>query len=157
MAQTSILQRVISTTADPSQTILRIVLGAIMFAHGAQKLPGWYGGFGFEGTMGYFTGTIGLPAALGFLVIMLEFLGGIALLVGLGSRVMAIGSGVIMVGAIVTVHAANGFFMNWMGNQAGEGYEFHLAILAIAIAVAVRGSGAWSIDGWLDRRAATRG
>ncbi|MGH7338267.1 MAG: DoxX family protein, partial [Myxococcota bacterium] len=118
----------------------------VMLPHGAQKLLGWFGGYGFEGTMGYFTGTVGLPAAVALLVILAESLGALALIVGFAGRFMALGIAAVMTGAIVTAHAANGFFMNWTGAQAGEGFEFHLLAIALALVVALRGSGALSID-----------
>ena len=116
-----------------------------MLPHGAQKLLGWFGGYGFDGTMAFFTG-MGVPAIVAVLIIMTEFFGGIALIVGAGSRIVALGLSGIMVGATATVHASNGFFMNWSGGQAGEGFEYHLLAFAISLAVVVKGSGALSLD-----------
>lgn len=140
------LKRLLDTGDDVAATVLRLTLGGVMFAHGAQKLLGWFGGFGFEGTMGFFTGTIGLPAWLAVLIILLEFFGGIALMIGLAGRLMAAGFAGIMLGAIFTVHGQNGFFMNWTGSQPGEGFEFHLLALAMAVALILKGSGALSVD-----------
>jgi putative oxidoreductase len=140
------LKRLLDTGDEATATVLRVTLGGLMFAHGAQKLLGWFGGFGFEGTMGFLTGTIGLPALLAVLIILLEFFGGIALMIGLAGRLMATGFAAIMLGAIFTVHAQNGFFMNWTGSQAGEGFEFHLLALAMAVALILKGSGALSVD-----------
>ncbi|HNI19105.1 MAG TPA: DoxX family protein, partial [Nitrospira sp.] len=106
--------------------ILRVVLGGVIFAHGAQKLLGWYGGFGFEGTMGFFTQKMGFPWLVAFLVIIGESIGSLGLIAGLLTRFTAASFVVIMLGAIVTVHLPQGFFMNWFGQQTGEGFEYHL-------------------------------
>ena len=135
----------ITTTGDWTATMLRLTLGAVMLPHGAQKLLGWFGGYGFAGTMNFFTG-MGVPAFIAFLIIVTEFFGGLALLLGVGSRLAALGIAALMVGAVGLVHASNGFFMNWVGNQPGEGFEFHLLALGIALAVMVKGSGALSLD-----------
>jgi putative oxidoreductase len=126
--------------------LLRITLAVVIFPHGAQKVLGWFGGYGWDGTMGYLTGTIGLPAALAALVILIEFLGPIALLLGFCTRFAALGIVAVMVGAVQTVHRANGFFMNWTGKQAGEGFEYHLLAIGIGIALALLGGGALSVD-----------
>ena len=105
--------------------ILRLTLGLVMLPHGAQKLLGWYGGFGFSGTMGFFTETMHLPWIVAFLVIIGESFGSVALLLGLLTRFTAASFIVIMLGAITTSHLPNGFFMNWFGKQQGEGYEYH--------------------------------
>src|SRR5208283_3371390 len=139
------LKRLMSTTSDVSLTILRLTLGIVFFAHGAQKMLGWFGGFGFQGTMGFF-GHLGMPAPVAFLVICTEFFGGIGLIVGLLTRIAALGIGVEMIGAIFMVHLPNGFFMNWMGSQKGEGFEYHLLAIAIAAALLLRGAGAFSLD-----------
>ncbi|MBZ5549997.1 MAG: DoxX family protein [Acidobacteriia bacterium] len=138
-------QRMIATTQDVSLTILRLVLGVVFFAHGAQKMLGWFGGYGFHGTVGFFT-HIGMPAALAFFVIVTEFFGGLGLIAGFLTRIAALGVSGLMVGAIFVVHLQNGFFMNWMGNQKGEGYEYHLLALAIAAALMLRGAGPFSVD-----------
>ncbi|MDP1769984.1 MAG: DoxX family protein [Nitrospirota bacterium] len=126
--------------------ILRVTLGLVIFPHGAQKLLGWYGGFGFAGTMGFFTETMHLPWIVAFLVIVGESFGSIALLLGLLTRFTAASFIVIMLGAITTSHLPNGFFMNWFGKQAGEGYEYHLLVIGIAAALLVTGAGRWSAD-----------
>jgi putative oxidoreductase len=130
---------------DYVATMLRLALGAVFFAHGAQKMLGWFGGFGYSGTMGAFT-HMGLPAAMAFLIIFTEFFGSVSLLTGFLSRVASVGITFLMTGAILMVHRPNGFFMNWMGTQKGEGYEFHLLAIAIALAILMRGAGAISID-----------
>jgi putative oxidoreductase len=139
------MKRLMGTSNDVALTILRVVLGVVFFAHGAQKMLGWFGGFGFHGTMGAFT-QMGMPAALAFLIICTEFLGGLGLIFGLLTRIAAFGVGCLMIGAIFMVHMPNGFFMNWMGSQKGEGIEYHLLVLAMAGALLLRGAGAFSLD-----------
>jgi putative oxidoreductase len=129
-----------------SGLILRLTLGLVMFPHGAQKLLGWFGGFGFSGTMGFFTETMHLPWLIAFLIIIGEFFGSLGLLAGLLTRFSAASIGVIMLGAITLVHFPNGFFMNWFGKQQGEGYEYHLLVIGIAAALMVIGAGRWSAD-----------
>ena len=136
---------------DISLLIMRLSLGGVIFAHGAQKLFGWFGGYGFDGTMGYFTGTVGLPYIIGLLVILGESLGAIALMLGLFGRFMSFSLFIIMLGALVVDHAQHGFFMNWFGNQAGEGIEFDLLTFGLSLAILISGSGAYSIDHYLQR------
>jgi len=124
----------------------RLVIGLLMAAHGAQKLLGWFGGYGFGGTMGFLTAQVGLPYPIALLVILTESIGALFLVLGLASRVMAAGVAAVMVGAIATVHLANGFFMNWSGAQKGEGFEYHILAIALALVVMLRGSGAASVD-----------
>ncbi|HET9607636.1 MAG TPA: DoxX family protein [Nitrospira sp.] len=126
--------------------ILRVTLGLVMFPHGAQKLLGWFGGFGFDGTMGFFTQKMGLPWIIAFLVIIGESFGSLALLAGLLTRFTAASLAVIMLGAITMVHLPHGFFMNWGGQQQGEGYEYHLLVIGIAAALLITGGGRWSAD-----------
>jgi putative oxidoreductase len=145
------LRRLMMTDDDVSRTIVRLFLGLVMFPHGAQKLLGWFGGGGFSGTMKGMTG-MGLPAIIVFLVILFEFFGSLGLIVGFLGRVSAFGVLCVMLGAVFTVHLPNGFFMNWMGNQKGEGFEYHLLAIGMALAVIVKGSGAYSAD-----RSITRG
>jgi len=118
----------------------------VMFPHGGQKLLGWYGGFGFSGTMGFFTETMHLPWLIAFLVIIGESFGSVALLARLLTRFTTASLAVIMVGAIVTTHLSHGFFMNWFGKQQGEGYEYHLLVIGISLALLVTGAGKWSVD-----------
>lgn len=147
------LRKLMLTDDDISRTIVRLFLGIVMFPHGAQKLLGWFGGGGFEGTMQGMTG-MGLPAIIVFLVILIEFFGSLALILGFLGRVAAFGVLCVMLGAIFTVHLPNGFFMNWMGNQQGEGFEYHLLAIGMALAVMVKGSGAYSADRSITRGAA---
>lgn len=126
--------------------ILRVTLGLVMFPHGAQKLLGWYGGFGFGGTMNFFTEAMHLPWLVAFLIIIGEFFGSLGLLAGFLTRFSAASIGVIMLGAVSLVHWPHGFFMNWFGKQQGEGYEYHLLVIGIAIALMIAGAGRWSVD-----------
>jgi putative oxidoreductase len=126
--------------------ILRVTLGLVMFPHGAQKLLGWFGGFGFDGTMGFFTQKMGLPWLIALLVIIGESFGSVALLAGFLTRFAAASLAVIMLGAITMVHLPNGFFMNWFGQQKGEGYEYHLLVIGVAVALLVTGGGKGSVD-----------
>lgn len=130
-----------------SGLILRLTLGFVMFPHGAQKLLGWYNGFGFSGTLSFFTETMHLPWLVAFLIIIGEFFGSLGLLVGFLTRFSAASIAVIMLGAISLVHWPHGFFMNWFGKQAGEGYEYHLLVLGISIVLVIIGAGRWSVDG----------
>jgi putative oxidoreductase len=125
--------------------VLRLTLAIVMFAHGAQKVLGWFGGHGLRGTLGYF-GAQGIPLPLALLAIAAEFLGPLGLAVGLLTRVAAFGIACVMVVAVLTVHAKVGFFMNWFGTQKGEGYEYHLLAIGIAVALVIGGAGRWSLD-----------
>jgi putative oxidoreductase len=141
------LRKLFQTDQAWSSFVLRVMLGVVFFPHGAQKMLGWYGGFGFAGTMGFFTEQMHLPALIAFLVIVGEFFGSLGLLVGFLTRFTAASLALIMAGAITLVHLPHGFFMNWFGKQAGEGYEYHLLVIAIAAALVITGAGRWSVDG----------
>jgi putative oxidoreductase len=147
-----VLRKLLHTEDDLAALVVRLVLGIVIFPHGAQKVLGWFGGAGYAGTMQFLTAGLGIPAVLAFLAILAEFAGSLGLLVGFLGRIAAFGIGCNMVVAALLVHRPNGFFMNWTGQQAGEGFEFHLLALAMAIAVVIRGSGAVSIDGALAER-----
>jgi putative oxidoreductase len=125
---------------------MRLVLGIIFFAHGSQKMLGWFGGYGFKGTMGFFTQAMHIPTAFAFLAIAAEFFGGLGLVLGLLTRIAAFGITANMLVAIFMVHLPNGLFMNWTGQQKGEGIEYHLLILAVTLALMIRGGGAFSLD-----------
>ncbi len=140
------MQSLFKTNNNLVLTFLRLVLGVIFFAHGAQKVLGWFGGMGYSGTMNMFTHYMGIPAAFAFLAILAEFLGGLGLILGLLGRVAAFGILCNMFVAIFKVHAANGLFMNWAGNQKGEGIEYHLLAIAVGVAILALGSGALSLD-----------
>jgi putative oxidoreductase len=128
--------------------IIRVVLAIVILPHGMQKLFGLFGGYGFGGTMNFFTQNVGMPWILGFLVIVGESFGMLLLLAGIFSRLVAASLVIIMFGAL-SFHASNGFFMNWSGNQAGEGIEFFLLAIGMAVQVVIKGAGKWSVDGWL--------
>ena len=142
------LHWLLQTDSSLTGLILRVTLAVVMFPHGAQKVFGWFGGHGFKGTMKSFTGS-GIPTVFALLAIAAESLGPLGLAVGLLTRVAAFGIACVMLVAIVIVHRPNGFFMNWEGNQKGEGFEYHLLALALAISLIIVGAGAWSLDGAL--------
>lgn len=140
-----------STTGDWAGLILRVLLGGIMLPHGAQKLMGWFGGYGFTQSMRFFTDFMKLPWIVGFAVIILEFFGAAALIVGFASRLWAFALLVIMVGAIITTNYKHGLFMNWFGTQEGEGYEYHLLVIGICFVILLLGSGRYSLDNLIVR------
>jgi putative oxidoreductase len=147
-------RRFLETDRSTTLTFQRAVLALVVSAHGAQKLLGWFGGYGVEGTVGWFAQALHVPAPIALLVVLSDSLGAVALAAGLFTRFVALGTAATMAGAILLLHASNGFFMNWGGTLAGEGYEFHLLALALALPLVVRGGGAWSIDTLLARRLA---
>jgi putative oxidoreductase len=139
-------KKLVATSNDPAFTVLRILLAVVFFPHGAQKLLGWFGGAGAAGTIAFFQQTWGIPAFLTVLVILLEFAGAFGLVAGFLTRVWAAGIAIEMVVAVFLNHLGNGFFMNWGGNQKGEGFEFHILAVAIALALVLGGGGAASVD-----------
>ena len=149
----SMFRKLLATSNDWTLALLRLVMGVTFFMHGAQKMLGWFGGYGFSGTMGFFTNMMHIPAPFAVFAILAEFLGGIGLIVGFLSRIAAFGIATNMVVAVLMVHAPNGFFMNWTGLQKGEGFEYHLLALVIAMVLMVRGGGAFSVDGAFSSRA----
>jgi putative oxidoreductase len=142
----SMLRKLTTTENSTAITILRLVLGFLFFAHGAQKMLGWFGGYGYSATMGFFTGGLHIPAPFAFLAIAAEFFGGIGLLLGLLTRVAAFGIAINMLVAIFTVHLQFGLFANWAGTQKGEGVEYHLLVLAMTAFLMIKGGGALSAD-----------
>jgi putative oxidoreductase len=144
----NIVDWLLQTDSGVAGLVLRITLAVVMFPHGAQKALGWFGGHGFKGTVKHFTDS-GIPTVFAFLAIAAEFLGPIGLAVGLLTRVAAFGIACVMLVAIITVHWPHGFFINWSGNQTGEGIEYHLLALGIAITLMIVGGGIWSLDGAL--------
>jgi len=144
------MYKLIHTHADWALTWLRIVTGGVMFAHGAQKVLGWYGGSGFDAAMQGME-SMGIPGPLAVVAIFTEFFGAIALMAGLLGRLMALGIAIEMIVAALLVHLPHGFFMNWLGTATGEGFEYHILLVGAAIPVIARGSGAWSLDLWLER------
>jgi len=143
-------RRLLRTTDQPGPALARLTLALVFFPHGAQHVLGWFGGYGFHGTLQWMTGTLGFPAPVAALALVTELVAPFALLAGLGGRVAALGIVGLMLGALST-HVANGFFMNWFGSlPAGqEGFEYHILAIALAGSVALQGSGAWSADRWL--------
>ncbi|HXX15347.1 MAG TPA: DoxX family protein [Candidatus Eremiobacteraceae bacterium] len=145
------ISKLLATDNSAATTLLRVVLGVVFFAHGAQKVLGWFGGYGFKGTLQFFTGVMHIPEPFAVLAIAAEFLGGLGLLFGVLTRIAAFGIACNMVVAIAMVHARNGFFMNWSGAQKGEGFEFHLLVIAVAVYLLIKGAGAVSVDRALSR------
>src|SRR6476469_3307042 len=149
------MKSLLKTTDSSLPLIARLTLGIVMFPHGAQKVLGWFGGYGFSGTMGFFTNQMHVPAVFAFLAIAAEFAGSLGLITGFLSRIAAFGIAANMLVAIAMVHAGNGFFMNWFGNQKGEGFEYHLLAIGLALIVMIAGSGAASVDRALTARTDT--
>ncbi len=139
------LGSLLHTTDDIGLFIARISLGLVILPHGLQKLLGMFGGAGFSDTVDFFVGS-GLPSAVAILIIIGESFGALGLILGFLSRLAAFGITLIMLGAIFMVHIQNGFFMNWFGNQAGEGFEYHLLALGLSLVVLIKGGGKWSVD-----------
>ncbi len=140
------VKKLFQTDDDVALLVLRVVLGVVFFFHGMQKLTTMYGGYGFTGTLEFFTGKMGIPAVFAFLAIMAEGIGWAGLITGLLTRIAALGISVNMAVAVYMLHFQNGIFMNWFGNQKGEGFEYHLLVIAIGIALIIKGGGKWSID-----------
>jgi putative oxidoreductase len=136
----------LGTDGDWAVTILRIVLGVVFFAHGAQKALGWFGGSGLRSTVHIFRDNLHIPVPLAVLSVAAEFLGGLGLIVGLLSRVAALGIAIVMMVALIAVHGRFGFFMNWYGEKKGHGIEYHILVLALALAVMIKGAGPLSLD-----------
>ena len=148
------LKKLLSTTSDLTLTLLRLVLGIIFFAHGAQLLLGWFGGFGYDASMHAFTQQLHIPTALAFAAIMTQFLGGLFLIFGILGRLVSLGIAIYMLVSVLLVYLPNWLFMNWYGTQKGEGFEFHILAIAIAIVLMMHGSGAASVDLDVSRRIA---
>jgi putative oxidoreductase len=146
------LNKLIHTHDDRLLALQRILLALVFFPHGAQKMLGWFGGYGFQGTVNYFTQQMHIPYLFALLAIFAEFFGSLGLLTGLLGRIAAFGIAANMVVAILMQHIHFGFFMNWTGAQKGEGYEYHLLALGLLIPVIIRGSGAFSIDRMLSTK-----
>jgi len=140
------LRKLIDTDRNDSAALVaRLALGLVILPHGMQKLLGLFGGYGFWPTVEFFTGT-GIPAPVAVLIILGESFGALFLVLGLISRVAAAGIALIMLGAVLLVHLPNGFFMNWFGTQGGEGFEYHILAIGLALIVILRGGGKWSLD-----------
>ena len=148
------MKALFKTNDEIAPVVLRLVLAGVMFPHGAQKVLGWFGGYGFSGTMNFFTQTMHIPAPFAVLAIVAEFLGPLALVFGLLSRVAAFGIGTTITVAALTVGLPNGFFMNWFGNQKGEGIEYNILMAGIAVAIILQGGGKWAVDSLIYRKLA---
>jgi putative oxidoreductase len=146
------IRKLFATDNNFATSVLRLTLGIVFFAHGAQKMLGWFGGYGFHGTMAFFTQMMHIPAPFAILAIAAEFFGGLGLIFGFLTRIAAFGIFSNMVVAIAMIHHNFGFFMNWTGMQKGEGFEYHLLTIAVAILLMIRGAGGASIDYILARR-----
>jgi putative oxidoreductase len=144
-----------NTNDSYANLILRIILGSVFFPHGAQKLLGWFGGYGFTASMNFFTTGAQLPWILAFLIIMTESIGSLVLIIGFFSRIAALGMTSLMLGAISLVHYKQGFFMNWFGTKKGEGFEYHLLALGISLAILISGAGKFSIDRFIHKKIST--
>jgi putative oxidoreductase len=139
------LVALLATDDSLAPAVLRIALGGVVLGHGLQKVFGWFGGYGISGTMGFFA-SLGIPAPLGALVIVSDFLGSIALIIGLATRFSAAAAAAVMLGALAMVHWSNGFFMNWAGAPHGEGFELHVLAIGMALALMLSGGGRASLD-----------
>lgn len=126
--------------------VTRMTIGIVLFAHGAQKMLGWFGGGGFSGTMNYFTKQQHLPKFVALMVICVEFFGSLGMILGFATRIWAISIFCLFLGIIFTTPLKQNFFMNWNGSQKGEGYEYHLLMLGLALATLISGGGSWSMD-----------
>jgi putative oxidoreductase len=142
----NMLVRLLATNGDWVLTIARVVLGVALFVHGSQKLLGWFGGHGLSATVRTFRDQMGIPAPLTYLAIAAEFFGGLGLIIGLLTRVAALGIAITMVVAMLKVHLKFGFLLNWFGDKQGHGIEYHLLAIALAIIIIVHGAGAFSLD-----------
>jgi len=152
ITKNSLVKIFFDTDESLSLTFLRFIAALVIFPHGAQKLLGWFGGYGVEGTLGFYS-NLGIPAFLGLLNILTESIGAVLLAAGLLTRVSAFGTAVTMIVAVFTVHISNGFFMNWSGQAAGEGFEYHILYLAIALVLVVKGGGTFSLDSLIAKKA----
>lgn len=140
-----VLDAVLGTFPSWSLLVVRLGLGVIFFAHGSQKVLGWFGGHGLGGTVKMFRG-MGVPPAAAVLVAFIEFLGGLGMIVGLLARPAAVGIIVVMLVAIAKVHGKHGFFLNLGVPGKGPGFEFNLALIAMALAILIGGAGILSLD-----------
>lgn len=136
------MKKLFATPADPTYTVMRILLAVLFFPHGAQKALGWFGGAGFHGTMHEFTAVMGFPAFFAFCAILAEFVGSILMFLGFLARIAAFGQCIVMLVAIFKVHLHNGL----LGTAHGAGFSFPLAMLALALLILIKGAGCLSID-----------
>ena len=141
-----LIQTLLSTQSNNGFSISRLTLGLVLFPHGAQKMLGLFGGYGFTGTMEFLSQQMGLPPIVAFAVITIEFFGSISLILGFLSRFWAMAFIGLFIGIIFTSQLQNGFFMNWFGNQEGEGYEYSILIIGLALSALINGSGRYAFD-----------
>jgi len=147
-----LVKTLLTTNSNIGFSIARLALGVVIFPHGAQKLLGLFGGLGYSGTIDLFTTQMGLPSMVAFSIIMIEFFGSISLILGLFSRFWALSLSGMFLGIIFTTQLEHGFFMNWIGNQAGEGFEYSLLVIGLALSILTNGSGKWSIDNLITKK-----
>lgn len=147
----SILRKLMETNEDRIPMLGRLALGIVILPHGAQNLFGWFGGPGIDGALGYYS-ALGVPAFLGWMALITQFFGGLALILGFLGRVAAFGVALVLLVAVIKLHWSVGFFMNWTGALKGEGFEFHILAVTLAMIVIIRGSGALSVDRALTAR-----
>ena len=145
-------RKLFATDKGLSGTILRVLLGIVIFPHGAQKLLGWFGGQGFTASMRWFESSLHIPTIFALLAILAESVGAVALIAGFFTRVAALAISVNMVVAVALVHWKVGFFMNWGGTAKGEGFEYHILGIAIGVALMIMGGGRWSVDGVIAKK-----
>jgi putative oxidoreductase len=143
------LMQILATDSSWAQTLARIILGVIFFAHGSQKVFGWFGGPGLKQTLDTLTEVLGLPTILALAAVGAEFFGGAALILGLLARISALVIAISMLAAIFMVHGQYGLFLNWFGDRKGHGIEYHLLAIALAVVIIAKGAGAFSLDGLL--------
>lgn len=148
----NLVKTLLTTNPKIGFSIARLTLGLVIFPHGAQKLLGLFGGYGYSATIDFFTTQMGLPAIIAFSIIMIEFFGSISLILGFVSRFWALSLAGMFLGIIYTTQLEHGFFMNWFGNQAGEGFEYSLLIIGLALSIVINGSGKWSIDKLISKK-----
>lgn len=137
---------ILKTDNSISPLFIRLALGAVMFAHGSQKVLGWFGGAGFEKTINIFSTQLHFPFWMTLLLMFTEFFGSLGLMFGFLTRPSALGIGAAMAACAYMNHLKNGFFMNWFGQQKGEGFEFHVLVVGICLALLFKGGGLISID-----------
>lgn len=148
----NLVQTILKTHPNIGFSIARLTLGLVILPHGAQKLLGLFGGNGYSSTMEFFTSQMGLPGLVGFSIIMIEFFGSISLVLGFVGRLWAFSLIGMFIGIIYTTQLTHGFFMNWFGNQSGEGYEYSLLVIGLALTIVVNGSGKWSVDHLISKK-----
>jgi putative oxidoreductase len=135
----------LATRGSLSATVARVVLGGVLLPHGAQHLFGAFGGYGYAGTRGWMVSTLGVPGPVAGLAIVMEVVAPLLLVLGAGGRFVGAWLAAFMAVAAST-HFGQGFFMNWFQKQSGEGFEYHILAIALAVVVVVEGSGAFSLD-----------